>query len=227
MKKKKSKPSEQAPSADFKNNPFRSLKGVVTGREQVPSKNKPAAKREEKPASAEDDAALFLRAMEGARKIERVDATIAAPRKQATTIPPGVGSREDEDLFLRAMQKIGTTFHEFEPEPEETEHRSQTNRMRQLKRGTLRISQELDLHGYLKDEALTRLEHFVANAYDLGQSAVLVITGKGINSPEGPVLQGAVAAWLRGKGKGMVAEFGAAPRDKGGSGAFVVFLKKK
>jgi len=55
---------------------------------------------------------------------------------------------------------------------------------------------------------------------------VLVITGKGINSPEGPVLQGAVAGWLRQQGKGMVAEFSPAPRDKGGSGAFVVFLKK-
>ena len=56
---------------------------------------------------------------------------------------------------------------------------------------------------------------------------MLVITGKGINSAEGPVLQGAVADWLREKGRGLVAEFAPAPRDKGGSGAFVVFLKNK
>ncbi len=99
--------------------------------------------------------------------------------------------------------------------------------MRQLKRGTVRISQELDLHGYLKDEALVRLEQFIADARSRGQQAVLVITGKGINSPEGPVLQGAVAAWLRNKGKGLIAEFSSAPRELGGSGAFVVFLKKK
>jgi DNA-nicking Smr family endonuclease len=36
-----------------------------------------------------------------------------------------------------------------------------------------------------------------------------------------------VAEWLRKKGKGLVAEFSAAPRELGGSGAFVVFLKKK
>jgi len=227
MKKKKSKPSEQTPSVDFKNNPFKSLKGVVTTHELA--QNKPAPKREETALSPEDDAALFLRAMEGARKIENADAPVVASRKQPSAKTPPNGSQEDEALFLQAMQKIGTNLSDAVPEPEteEPEHRSQTSRMRQLKRGTIRISQELDLHGYLKDEALTRLEYFITNAFELGQSAVLVITGKGINSPEGPVLQGAVAAWLREKGKGMVVEFSAAPRDKGGSGAFVVFLKKK
>jgi DNA-nicking Smr family endonuclease len=228
VKKNKSKPSEQSLPAEFKNNPFKSLKGVAAKLE--PAQKKPAMKREEKPASAEDDAALFVRAMEGARKIESADEPCVVARwKQPPLKTADAGHQEDEALFLQAMQKIGTNFRDAAPEPgeEDPAHRSQTSRMRQLKRGTIRISQELDLHGYLKDEALTRLEHFVANAYDLGQSAVLVITGKGINSPEGPVLQGAVAAWLREKGKGRVAEFGAAPRDKGGSGAFVVFLKKK
>ena len=99
--------------------------------------------------------------------------------------------------------------------------------MRQLKRGTIRISEELDLHGFLKDEALKRLEHFIANAYARGSQSVLVITGKGINSPEGPVLPGAVAAWLREQGRGMIAEFHPAPRDRGGSGAIVVFLRQR
>jgi DNA-nicking Smr family endonuclease len=99
--------------------------------------------------------------------------------------------------------------------------------MRQLRRGTIRIGEELDLHGYLKDEALRRLEHFIMNAYARAQQSVLVITGKGYNSPEGPVLQGAVFAWLREQGRGVVAEFMPAPRDKGGSGAYVVFLKRQ
>jgi DNA-nicking Smr family endonuclease len=227
MKKKKSKPSGQAPPANFKNNPFKSLKGVVAKLE--PAQQKPAMKREEKVLSAEDDTALFLRAMEGARKLKHAPGPPASPANPKAVAPAGVRREEDEDLFLQAMQKIGANFRDAVPEPEteEPEHRSQTSRMRQLKRGTIRISQELDLHGHLKDEALTRLEHLIVDAFDLGQSAVLVITGKGINSPEGPVLQGAVAAWLREKGKGMVVEFAPAPRDKGGSGAFVVFLKKK
>lgn len=102
-----------------------------------------------------------------------------------------------------------------------------SSRMRQLKKGTLRISGELDLHGFLREDALGKLGHFIAAAYARGQQAVLVITGKGINSAEGPVLRGAVEEWLRTRAKGMVAETHPAPRDKGGSGAFVVFLKKK
>lgn len=224
--KKKNKTTEQPP-AEFKHNPFKSLKGVAT--KPGPAQQKPEPVREKKVLSAEDEAALFMRAMEGARRIENEEAPIVAPRKPAAKKKAEVIAPEDNQLFLQAMQKMGATFQEVEheTEDEELERRSSSSRMRQLKRGTLRITQELDLHGFLKEGALKRLEHFIAAAYSLGHQAVLVITGKGINSPEGPVLQGAVASWLQSKGKGMVAEFSPAPRDKGGSGAFVVFLKKK
>jgi DNA-nicking Smr family endonuclease len=99
--------------------------------------------------------------------------------------------------------------------------------MRQLKNGSIRLDLELDLHGLTRDEALTSLSRFIAGAYNRGQKAVLVITGKGNNSPAEPVLQGAVASWLREAGKSQVAEFAPAPRTMGGSGAFVVFLKEK
>jgi DNA-nicking Smr family endonuclease len=222
----KKKVSEQA-SADFKNNPFKSLKSFTPKPAQTPKKTVPA--REQKENTHEDDTTLFLRAVEGARKREGAPGPAAGPAKPKAVEKTGLSVQEDQELFFQAMQKIGTTFREdsSEPEDEDSSRRSSTSRMRQLKRGTIRISRELDLHGFLKDEALKRLERFIIDAFDLGQKAVLVITGKGANSPEGPVLQGAVDAWLRGKGKGKVAEFSSAPRDKGGSGAFVVFLKKK
>jgi DNA-nicking Smr family endonuclease len=99
--------------------------------------------------------------------------------------------------------------------------------MRQLKRGAIRIDYELDLHGLTREEALESLAAFVTGAFNRGQTAVLVITGKGNNSPGEPVLVGAVAGWLRDRGRGMVAEFAPAPRQMGGGGAFVVFLKEK
>jgi DNA-nicking Smr family endonuclease len=102
-----------------------------------------------------------------------------------------------------------------------------SNRLRELKRGAIRIGLELDLHGLTREEALTSLACFISGAYNRSQKAVLVITGKGNNSPEEPVLHGAVAGWLRDRGKGMVAEFAPAPRQLGGGGAFVVFLKDK
>lgn len=125
------------------------------------------------------------------------------------------------------MQKIGTNVPEKTGEEELPRHLPPSNRMRQLKRGIIHIQRELDLHGQIKDEALASLERFIGEAYSRSRQAVLVITGKGINSPEGPVLQGAVSHWLSERGKGMVAEFVSAPREMGGSGAFVVFLKSR
>jgi DNA-nicking Smr family endonuclease len=224
---KKNRPPDQSP-ADFKNKPFTSLKGLVPA-SVVPAKRRAAPPVPKKSHSNdEDDVALFFRAAEGAKRLgddpEGHDVAVTRQGSQRRT----VHAPEDSSLFLAAMQKIGTTVSDGAPERdlEVAEHRSPTSRMRQLKRGAIRISQELDLHGCLKDEALLRLEQFVAAASSRGQQAVLVITGKGINSPGGPVLQGAVAEWLRKKGKGLVAEFSPAPRELGGSGAFVVFLKK-
>jgi DNA-nicking Smr family endonuclease len=225
---KKRRPPDQ-PQADFKNKPFASLKGHVPA--TAPPANKSATPRVRKKnhSNDEDDAALFFRAAEGAKRLgddpEGHDVAVARQGPQRST----VHAPEDSSLFLAAMQKIGTTVGDRAPEREleDAEQRSPTSRMRQLKRGTIRISQELDLHGCLKDEALLRLEQFVTTACSRGQQAVLVITGKGINSPDGPVLQGAVAEWLRTKGKGLVSEFSRAPRELGGSGAVVVFLKKQ
>jgi DNA-nicking Smr family endonuclease len=217
------------PQPDFKNKPFKALKGLVPST-AVPIKKSTAPQVSKKIHGCdEDDISIFLHAAEGAKRFDKApDAYSDAAARQG----PGktsVRAPEDNRIFLEAMQKIGTTFRDTLPEREleEAACQSPTSRMRQVKRGTIRISRELDLHGFLKDEALMRLERFVTTACDGGQQAVLVITGKGINSPEGPVLKGAVAEWLRKKGKALVAEFSPAPRTLGGSGAFVVFLKKR
>lgn len=225
---KKIKPPDQ-PKPDFKNRPFKPLKGLV------PSISLPIKKittynvHKKTNGSDEDDASLFLRAAEGTKRFgSEGDEHSGTAARQASKKTP-VRAPEDSRLFLTAMQKIGTTFRDTLPDREldEVDRRTLTSRIRQMKRGTIRISRELDLHGFLKHEAINRLERFVATSCSGGHEAVLVITGKGINSPEGPVLRGAVEEWLGKKGKTFVAEFSPAPRSLGGSGAFVVFLKKK
>jgi DNA-nicking Smr family endonuclease len=166
----------------------------------------------------------------GARPLHRSDEEpVRQEERQATTEQQNAGE-QDVQLFLDAMRAPGAaTFREqsFDDDEDGAGRRSPSSRMRQLKKGSIRIGQELDLHGFLKDEALRRLEQFIAAAVVRGLEAVLVITGKGTNSPGGPVLQGAVAQWLRGAGARYAAEFHPAPRDRGGSGAFVVFLKNR
>ena len=224
----KTKKTEEKPAADFKTNPFKALKGftaqpALKEKKQAAPLPTPAKKKGE---DEEDDVSLFLRSVEGSRRIAG-EPEAAAPRadRSSAAKPPGE-SQEDVQLFLQAMQKIGTTFTSVVPDDEDdAEQRSASSRMRQLKRGIITISETLDLHGYVKDEALQRLARFISGAYHRGSKAVLVITGKGLNSPDGPVLQGSVDAWLREQGKSMVIELAQAPRDKGGSGAVVVFLR--
>lgn len=225
---KKKRPPGQ-PQADFKNKPFTSLKGLVPKTAVFARKSTVPRTHKTIQSNDEDDASLFLRAAEGAKRVVHDPDVHDDPASRQGKTKTAVRAPEDSRLFLAAMQKIGATEGDILPEREydDAEQRSPTSRMRQLKRGTIRISRHLDLHGYLKDEALMLLEQFVAVACSEGRQAVLVITGKGINSPEGPILQGAVAEWLRIKGKGRVAEFSPAPRALGGSGAFVVFLKKQ
>ncbi len=220
---KKRKPPEQG-RPDFNNTPFSSLKKLkpsITAPRQPPAP--PSVK-----APHEDDEELFRRAMSGARRIAGDAEELHSAGKQEPGQAPATEPAPDEqELFLKAMLKMGSTLRlpEAESDPEDQPRQSSSARMKQFKRGTIRIGAELDLHGCLRDEALAKLKQFLGAAVARGQKAVLIITGKGINSPEGPVLLGAVADWLRGPGKSIVAEFAPAPRDKGGSGAYVVFLK--
>ncbi len=212
----------------FRNSPFHHLKGISP-------RTLPAAAAPKKATAGQedDDADLFALSMRGARPIVRDEEETEGAGFQPQEKPQRETREEaDTGLFLRAMTTFGTaTIRERTADDEGTDadgpRRSQSGRMRQLKKGTVRIARELDLHGSLRDEAVRKLQQFIAGAYARGDQAVLVITGKGTNSPDGPVLPGAVSDWLRGPGRSMVAEFLPAPRDRGGSGAIVVFLRRR
>ncbi len=222
MKKSKKTPAKPR---EFATRPFSALKGVRT--EDGAGAPKAAPAPVPKPKTPSDDADLFLRSMADVKRLH--------PEKQAgpgkNPAPPLARRIEEEEQreFLQALDQlqVDVRFEDALPDDVEPLRPLSVNRMRQLKRGAIRIDLELDLHGLTREEALGSLARFITGAFNRGQRAVLVITGKGLNSPVEPVLQGAVAGWLRDKGKGMVAEFAPAPRQMGGSGALVIFLKEK
>ncbi|TLM59322.1 MAG: DNA mismatch repair protein MutS [Deltaproteobacteria bacterium] len=97
-------------------------------------------------------------------------------------------------------------------------------RTRQLARGALRPAATLDLHGLTRDEAVARARTFLAGAVRQGWPLVVIVTGKGLHSQEGPVLRRAVETLL-GNSRDLVLEWAAAPRHLGGAGALAVFLR--
>lgn len=178
---------------------------------------------------------LFRRAMAGvktldvphggAEKVKRTGTALREPARSSSLQSSGE-DRESTKLFLQEIGrlKLETKFADSVPVDDELKPLS-GNRLRQLKRGVIAVSHQLDLHGLTREEALAALPRFLDSARRKGQKAALVITGKGINSPGEPVLQQAIASWLRDAGRGMVLEFAPAPRELGGGGAYVVFLR--
>jgi DNA-nicking Smr family endonuclease len=218
----------------FISTPFSSLKGVVVT---------PAPTSAELPATVavpvpheDDGAALFLQAMDNVKKLDgsRQSAGKAAfslrkrnaASAEATDVPTVRQDTAAAELFLQEIGRLKLEVKFTETLPDEDELKSLPgNRLKQLKRGVISVDYQLDLHGLTREEALTELPRFLRTARMKGQTAVLVITGKGYNSAGEPVLQQAVAAWLRDAGREWVVEFAPAPREMGGSGAFVVFLR--
>jgi len=231
---KKKRPDTTSKPPQFRTTPFNSLKGVVAAT-APPSAEPPAPVAA--PVPPEDDgAALFLQAMDDVKKLDgsRPGAgkdTVSAQRRPAasagtTARQPAPQESAATELFLQEIGRLKLEVKFAESLPDEDELKPLSgNRLRQLKRGIITVDYQLDLHGLTRDEALTELPRFLRTARMKGQTAVLVITGKGNNSAGEPVLQQAVAAWFRNAGRELVVEFAPAPREMGGSGAFVVFLR--
>jgi len=235
MKKKRSI-TEQKPK-EFAARPFAALKGLKSDdgapRNVVPVK--PPALSPAPRFAEPDDLSLFLREMADVQRLR--SPREPSPQKKEGQAPDvrepaeAAESRrrqeaEERRLFADAIAslRLDVTFRDQLPEGG-GDHLRPLSRLRQLKSGQIRVGLELDLHGLTREEALESLDHFIVSAHRRQQKAVLVITGKGNNSPGEPVLQGAVISWLRERGKGIVAEFAPAPRELGGRGALVVFLK--
>ena len=224
MKKRKNPENKRG---NFSIKPFQELKGLQGVIKTHEAMRVTAIKPSLPPPAGVDDTELFEQAVEGVRRLRTADDPKSG--KKAEIFVARLKEEEDRRVFLREVEnmKLDVKFRDESPPPEPTRCPAPYNRLRELKRGTIRIGLELDLHGLTRTEALTSLEHFVVGAYNRRQNAVLIITGKGNNSADEPVLQMAVQGWLRERGKGMVAEFAPAPRQLGGSGAFVVFLREK
>jgi DNA-nicking Smr family endonuclease len=132
-------------------------------------------------------------------------------------------SGAERDEFLAAVDQLDPPVEEDLPADGDSP-RARPRRMKQLERGALRPDGELDLHGLVRDEAVARTRGFLAHAVRQKWSVVVIVTGKGLHSAEGPVLRRAVEQLLDGS-RDLVLEWGEAPRRFGGAGALAVFVK--
>ncbi|EGB13621.1 Smr protein/MutS2 [Pseudodesulfovibrio mercurii] len=98
-----------------------------------------------------------------------------------------------------------------------------------LKAGSLSVAGHLDLHGMTSDQARDSLLFFIRESYLQGHRCVLVVTGRGKNSPGGqPILRSEAEAWLTKEPlRRVVLAFCTAQPKHGGAGALYVLLRKQ
>ena len=226
---KKKHPNQNPPKPqEFHAAPFGALKGLAVA-ELV---SKPPAKVVIPKAVevADTGVELFLQAVADVRpfrpSFKKPSVSGSHPLQKKAEVVARERVAVEEGAFLEEILrlKLDTKFTDSVPDEGELQPLS-GNRLRQVKRGVVSVHHQLDLHGSSREEALAALPRFLLFAQKKGQKAVLIITGKGNHSPDEPVLHQAVASWLRDTGRHMVLEFAPAPREMGGSGAYVVFLR--
>jgi DNA-nicking Smr family endonuclease len=101
--------------------------------------------------------------------------------------------------------------------------------IRRLKRGQIPVQDHLDLHGLTKQEAEKQVRDFLLQSQKIGLRCVLIIHGRGLNSPSSfPVLKDSIPAWFtRGPARKAVLAFATAKPYDGGAGAVYVLLRSR
>lgn len=176
------------------------------------------------PLSCEEER-LFLNAMDGVAPVRAGGRDLAPPAKPA-------GRAKPADMTL--MDDIFTGKLEFSLEYTEEFVQGHVLGLdpvvlAKLRSGAYSPEGHLDLHGQNLEQAYASLAIFLKTAYQNGKRHVLVITGRGKNSPGGtPVLRERVQAWFtREPFKRVVLAFCTAKPGDGGAGALYLLLRKR
>ncbi len=134
-----------------------------------------------------------------------------------------VGKKDDstqeiENLDIKVTEKWGDL---------------EKNILKKINRGKIRISAKLDLHGFTLNEAKKLVLEFINFNFENSNRLVLIISGKGkrLSVEDGwkgvGKLRSSVPDWLNSLALNKkIIWFDHAPPDKGGKGAYLVYLKK-
>lgn len=177
------------------------------------------------------DEEIFMAAMQGVKQIDetkgRQVAAKATPTQPTSTLDPEEQAKRDLERFIKG---------EVEFELEYTDEFMygyvrglDIKTFQQLKAGALSVSAHMDMHGMTTEQAQESLLFFIRESYMQGHRCVLVVTGRGINSPGGyGILRRETESWLtRDPLKRVVLAFCTAQPKDGGAGAVYVLLRKQ
>ncbi len=177
-----------------------------------------------------DDGTLFYQAMQEVVPLEHQGAfsVPGKPRRCAPVFPV----KEDWETLCALMELVegkgrfdlSLTDEYLEGQVPHLDPRV----VRALKDGALPVQDYCDLHGLGVDEAQARLKDFLAHSQMRNYRTVLVVHGRGHNSPGNlPVLKSCLEGWLTMKRfRRQVLAFASAQPYDGGTGALYLLLRR-
>jgi DNA-nicking Smr family endonuclease len=187
-------------------------------------------------AAPPDDEELFSSAMSGVKPIGGAAGRIAEAKPAAVSAVKTSDAQRDEEEFLAHSQLLDLVSGKIEFSLEHSDEYIKgcvvgldPKTFSRLKTGWYPPEAHLDLHGQSAPQAADALLAFMRDSYLNNRRCVLLIPGRGKNSPEGyGVLRERVQAWLtRDPCKRVVLAFCTAQPRHGGAGALYVLLRKR
>ena len=189
----------------------------------LPSKTSPAAD------DLETDVAIFEDAMADVKRISRDNCVEKMMTGQVQTFHQYDNDSETQ-LALEELIKHGTGFIvAHTPEYiEGTAYNVNPEITKRLHRGEFAIQGHIDLHGLNVEDAQRVFENFLEQSIADGKRVVLIIHGRGLSSPEEPILKTNVHKWLTsGPWRKWIMSFSSARLCDGGAGATYILLRQR
>lgn len=216
-------------------NPFQDLKVLLEAKSiSLPGGHRFDAANPESEQSSDFEEKLFIEAMEGVTQISRDNSVerIFQIRRPESRLPEDPKKKEDAETLskLTNLVKYGAGFNIFETAEyiEGTGYNVHPEVARRLHRGDYSIQAHVDLHGLNANDARAVFEKFLKWAVITGKRGVLIIHGRGLTSPSGPVLKRKVIEWLtRGPWRKWVIAYASARLCDGGAGGTYVLLRQR
>jgi DNA-nicking Smr family endonuclease len=210
---------------------FDGLKGSLKKLPQTTNSQPPIKQTTNKIKEISDDTSIFTQAMLGVAPIDK-KVVRKTPAHEKKTAPPYPAPDIEQEVMEHLRDLVdGTIDMDITFSDEYIEGSISgvdRNTMRRLKRGLIPVQDHIDLHGLTQKDAEVRVREFLTKSQTRGLQCVLIVHGRGLNSPDSiPVLKERLPVWLnRGPARKIVKAFSSARPYDGGTGAIYVLLRK-
>jgi DNA-nicking Smr family endonuclease len=202
--------------------PFEDLDKIIENKE-IKIASEPSQSINVISVSDED---LFQNAMKEVREIREFRQIALHPKKVITLCKKNF---PDEEALITLKEIVSGKRTVNLPDTQEyvewINHKYKGNLTRKLHEGLFSVQDCLDLHGLILDNAKMEVEKFIKGSLKKRLRCIKIIHGRGLRSPNGPVLKHAVIKWLLTCYKKNIIAFATARPCDGGLGALYILLE--